>query len=248
MVRRRVCASCVACVVLVVAAWAVTAQDAEKPDPVGPSPTLGMAPPEGAVAPLATGDMSQWHKRDGSPGDWPVEDGVITPVGGDIITNEVFEDAYIHLEWMEPDMPDAHGQARGNSGLGLQGRYELQLLDSYGVTSPGTGDCGAIYGQSAALIGASRPPLEWQTYDIILRSARLDDQGNLVEKPRITVLQNGRLIQNNVEIAGPTGIQNDDTQWGPGPLLLQDHGCPLKFRNVWIQHLPAKGNDQYEGS
>ncbi len=219
-----------------------------KPDRVGPSPTLGMAPPEGAIAPLATGDMSQWHGRDGSPGTWPVEDGVTTPVGGDIITNDVHEDAYIHVEFLVPDMPEASGQAKGNSGIALQGRFEIQVLDSYGFAAPGTGDCGAVYGQAAPLVNACRPPLEWQTYDIVLRSARMNEQGEVTEKARVTVFLNGRLIQNNTEIPGPTGIQIDESTDGPGPLLLQDHGFPVQYRNVWIQHLPTQGNTEYAGS
>lgn len=238
---------CVFSVLLAVCAWAVAAQTAEKParpDPVGPSPTLEAAPPASAVA---LGDMSAWHTRDGRPGAWRVEDGVMTAAGGDILSNDLFEDAQIHLEFREPDMPDASGQGKGNSGVAIQGRYEVQVLDSYGLTSPGKGDCGAIYDEYAALVPASRPPLEWQTYDIIFRSARRDDQGRLTEKARMTVLHNGIVIQNNVEVPGPTNIAVDANEGTPGPLLLQDHGCPVEYRNVWILHLPPKGNDQYAG-
>ncbi len=232
---------------LALCAWAVAAQTQEKPDrpdPIGPSPTLGLAPPPGAWAPT---DMTAWHRRDGGPGIWRVEDGVMTAGGGDILSNEHFEDAYIHVEFREPDMPDASGQGKGNSGVGVQGRYEVQVLDSYGLARPGKGDCGAVYDQFAALLNASRPPEEWQTYDIVFRSARRDAQGQLAEKARLTVLHNGYVIQNNVEVLGPTNIALDADEGTPGPLLLQDHGCPVQYRNVWILHLPATANDQYAG-
>jgi hypothetical protein len=232
---------------LAVCAWAVAAQTAEEPAPpdaIGPSPTLEAAPPVGAVVPS---DMSAWHTRDGQPGAWRIEDGVMTSRGGDILSNDLFEDAQIHLEFREPDMPNASGQAKGNSGVAVQGRYEVQVLDSYGLASPGKGDCGAIYDEFAALVPASRPALAWQTYDIVFRSARRDDQGRLAEKARMTVLHNGIVIHNNVEIPGPTNIAVDADEGTPGPLLLQDHGCPVQYRNVWILHLPPKANDQYAG-
>jgi hypothetical protein len=232
-------------VCLVLSAWAAAAQPIGPPaDPIGPSPTLGLAPPEGAVV-LDT--MDAFTYRDGNPATWKVEDGELTPTGGDIVSKEMFEDAVVHVEFRVPDMPDAHGQGRGNSGVGLQARYEVQVLDTYGVEHPGTGDCAGIYGQYGALMNACRPPLEWQTYDIIFRSARLNDAGEVAENARVTVIQNGRVVQNNVEIHGATGIQMDDTQGTPGPLFLQNHGCDVHFRNVWFVPLPAAGNTEYAG-
>ena len=123
--------------------------------------TLNLAPPEGAVVLFNGKDLTNWHTRDGGPAGWQVEDGVATVVRGtgDILSAETFLDAYLHLEWMEPDMPEATGQAKGNSGVYLQGRYEIQVLDSYGWAVPGLGDCGAIYNMHAPLVNACKPAL-----------------------------------------------------------------------------------------
>lgn len=209
---------------------------------------LGEPPPPEAVMLFNGRDVSNWYHRSGERATWPVAEGVIT-VGagrGDILSDEKFLDAYIHLEWREPDMPWAKGQAKGNSGVYLQGRYELQVLDSYGINIPGKGDCGAIYNQYAPLVNACKPPLEWQTYDVIFRAARLDNSGRVVEPARVTVLQNGRVIHNNVVLLGPTGGAVDQNEGQPGPLLLQDHGDPVQYRNIWLVHLPLKGSDTYE--
>ena len=145
-------------------------------------------------------------------------------------------------------MPEATGQAKGNSGVYLQGRYEIQVLDSYGWDVPGLGDCGAVYNQYAPLVNACTPAMEWQSYDIIFRAVRCDSSGNVVENARVTVIHNGVVIHNNAELQSPTGgaVGADESQ--PGPLLLQDHGNPVSYRNVWLVHLPEKGSDQYEPS
>ncbi len=203
--------------------------------------------PKNAVMLFNGKDLSNWRTRSGGPAGWKVADGVITvePRTGDIVTQQKFTDFMLHLEWMEPDMPDAKGQAKGNSGVYLQGRYEVQVLDSYGIEVPGKGDCGAIYDQFAPLVNACKPALEWQTYDVIFRAARLDDSGKVVNQARVTLLQNGMVIHNNVEVLGPTGGAIDDKVGEPGPLLLQDHGNLVKYRNIWIVELPLKGSDKY---
>src|SRR5437016_1567298 len=123
-------------------------------------------------------------------------------------------------------MPNAHGQARGNSGVGLHGRYEIQILDSYGIADPGSGDCGGVYSLAAPLVNACKPPREWQTYDILFRAPRFDNTGHVVEEPRVTVLQNGIAVQNNQEITWMTGIQYSQFKdmARTGPIVLQDHG------------------------
>lgn len=203
--------------------------------------------PENAIALFNGKDLSNWHARNGGPAGWEVSDDVVSvvPRTGDIVTDQKFTDFLLHLEWMEPDMPEATGQAKGNSGVYLQGRYEIQVLDSYGIEVPGKGDCGAVYDQFAPLVNACRPPLEWQTYDIAFRAARLDDSGNVIDQARVTVMQNGILIHNNVEVLGPTGGAMDDKIGEPGPILLQDHGNLIKYRNAWILPLPLKGSDVY---
>lgn len=193
-------------------------------------------------------DLSNWRTRSGEPAGWLVEDGVmkVVPKTGDILTLERFTDFYLHLEFRIPDMPHATGQAKGNSGVFLQGRYEIQVLDSYGIAVPGRGDCGAFYNASAPLVNACLPPLQWQAYDVIFRAPRLNAGGAVAERVRITVLQNGLVIQNNVELPGVSGGEVDAKIGEPGPLLLQDHGNLVQYRNIWVLELPLKGSDTYE--
>ncbi len=204
-------------------------------------------PPESAVVLFNGSDLSNWTSRDGGAPGWAVEDGVmaVVPRTGDIMTTERFTDHFLHLEFMTPDMPEATGQAKGNSGVFLQGRYEIQVLDSYGIAVPGMGDCGAIYNQFAPLVNACKPPLEWQSYDVIFRAPRLNDDGEIVENTRVTVLQNGLVILNNVILSGTTGANIGGGVGDPGPLLLQDHGNLVKFRNIWAIPLPLEGSDKY---
>ena len=204
-------------------------------------------PPESAVVLFNGSDLNNWTSRDGGAPGWTVEDGVmaVVPRTGDIMTTEQFTDHFLHLEFMTPDMPEATGQAKGNSGVFLQGRYEIQVLDSYGIAVPGMGDCGAIYNQFAPLVNACKPPLEWQSYDVIFRAPRLNDDGEIVENTRVTVLQNGLVILNNVILSGTTGANIGGGVGDPGPLLLQDHGNLVKFRNIWAIPLPLEGSDKY---
>jgi len=201
--------------------------------------------PENAVQIFNNQDVSNWTQRNGDAANWIVQDGVVAVNEGDIMTQERFADFFLHLEFMTPDMPDATGQAKGNSGVFLQGRYEIQVLDSYGIETPGKGDCGAIYDQYAPLVNACKPPLEWQTYDVCFRSARVSENGEVLEKTRLTVLQNGIVIHNNVELLGVTVLAIDEQVGNPGPILLQDHGNDVKYRNIWVLPLALKGSDQY---
>ena len=204
--------------------------------------------PENAVVLFDGGPLTNWRRRDGGTVGWRVEDGVmaVVPGTGDIVSEEKYLDALIHVEWREPDMPEATGQGKGNSGVFVQGRYEIQVLDSYGWESPGKGDCGGLYGQFAPLVNACKPALEWQAYDIIFRAARLDESGQVTEMARLTVVQNGQVIHNNVLTLGPTAGPVDLDEGTPGPLLLQDHGDLVQYRNVWLAHLPLSGSDDYD--
>ena len=206
-------------------------------------------PPKGAMV-LFGGNSedvgANWLARDRkSPAGWGVADRAMLARGGDIISKERFTDYQLHVEFKVPYMPDAKGQGRGNSGVFMQGRYEIQVLDSYGIADPGTGDCGAVYSQSAPLINACKPPKEWQTYDIVFRAPRFDDAGMLVEKARVTVRQNGIVVQNNTEIKSPTWGENFGKLNETGPIVLQDHGNPVEYRNIWILPLPLKGAAHY---
>ena len=208
---------------------------------------MTQTPPESAVVLFNGKDLSNWTTRDGGKPSWNVADDIITvePRTGDIMTKETFTDHFLHVEFMCPDMPEATGQGKGNSGVFLQGRYEIQVLDSYGIEVPGKGDCGAIYNQFAPLVNACKPALEWQSYDVIFRAPRLNDAGEMLKNVRATVLQNGLVILNNVQLPGMTGANIDPAVGEPGPLLLQDHGNHLKFRNIWAVPLPLEGSDQY---
>ena len=204
-------------------------------------------PPDKAVVLFNGKDVANWTTRDGKPAGWKAEDGVlhVVPRTGDIMTRDRFTDFFLHLEFRCPDMPEAKGQAKGNSGVFLQGRYEIQVLDSYGIKIPGLGDCGGIYNQFSPLVNACLPAMEWQTYDVAFRAPRRDEKGEL-QGVRLTVLQNGLVIHNNIVLPGVTGAAIDENVEEPGPLLLQDHGNLVAYRNIWIVPLPLEGSKTYE--
>lgn len=207
----------------------------------------GLTPPANACVLFNGVDVSNWTKRDGTPAEWLAEDGILKVVPGksDIMSVETFLDFYLHLEFRLPDMPDKTGQAKANSGVFLAGRYEIQVLDSFGWDVPGKGDCGGIYNQFAPLSNANRRPGEWQTYDVAFRAARLDESGNVHDRVRLTVFFNGVCVQNNVELPGVTGAPLDGREGVAGPLLLQDHGDLVQYRNVWIVPLATSASPDY---
>ena len=201
--------------------------------------TLGTKPPEGAVVLFDGKDLGGWVGKDGkTPASWPVADGFFTVGAGKgvIQTEKTFGDFQLHLEFNVPLMPEARGQARGNSGVYLGGIYELQVLDSYGLT-PKSNDCGAIYQQVVPRVNACKPPLQWQTYDVTFRKAR-GEGGKDSKKARLTVLQNGIKIIEDAEISPtPGGARIKEGE--DGPLLLQDHGNKVEFRNIWIRPITS---------
>lgn len=210
--------------------------------------TLQALPPAGALQLFNGTDVGNWTTRAGAAAGWKAEGGVlhVVPGAGDIMTREVLGDFFLHLEFRCPDMPEAKGQAKGNSGVFLQGRYEIQVLDSYGLSIPGMGDCGAIYNQFAPLVNACKPALAWQSYDAIFRAPRFDGAGKLVEGVRLTLLHNGLVVHNNIQLPGVTGGAVDEKVDQPGPLLLQDHGNLVAYRNIWALPLPPEGSKTYE--
>lgn len=214
------------------------------PPVVTPSAYPGVvAAPSDAVILFDGKDLSAWKGTDGEA-KWEVHDGVFTVKKGtgDIETKEKFDDYQLHIEWMIPADIQGEGQARGNSGIFMQGVYELQVLDNYNNKTYTNGQAGSIYKQKAPLVNAMRKPGEWNVYDVIYTAPRFKEDGTLAYPARITVLHNGILIQNNFEIKGDTpyiGLPKY-TAHGKGPIKLQDHGDPSKpisYRNIWLRKL-----------
>ena len=193
--------------------------------------------PSDAVVLFDGKNLSEWVQcGSGEPAKWRLEHEYMQVEGGNICTKQRFTDCQLHVEFWLPLMENAKGQARANSGVYLQGRYEIQVLDSYGLDSRDN-DCGAIYGVAAPMVNACRPPRHWQTYDIVFRAPRFDEGGKHLSKARVTVLHNGVLIHDSVEIPGSTTASIGDDATSPGPIMLQDHGNPVRYRNVWIRRL-----------
>ena len=212
--------------------------------------TIGKLPPDGAVSLFDGRSLAGWAGVDGGPAEWVVEDESIkvVPDAGSIVSELEFRDCYLHLEFRLSDMPDAAGQKKSNSGVFLQNRYEIQVLDSHGWSVPGTGDCGAIYNHHAPLVNACLPALEWQSYDVLFRAPRFAPGRRKVEHARMTLLHNGVVIHNNIEqIRTTTGEPPLDDDWdtGPGPLMLQAHHDIVWYRNLWLMPLPEAGSTTY---
>jgi len=199
-------------------------------------------PPAGATVLFNGQDLSKWvSRRGGGPAAWTLRDGYmeVKPGSGDIITSQTFMDYQLHVEFWLPLMAQAQGQARANSGVYNQGRIEVQVLDSYGQP-PKDNEAGGIYKVAVPSRNASRKPEKWQSYDIAYRAPRHDANGRQTAKGHITVFHNGLLIHNNVEFDAQvttSGLEGDVTK--PGPILLQDHGNLVRFRNVWIIPSPT---------
>jgi hypothetical protein len=209
---------------------------------VAPGAVAG-APPADAVILFDGSGLSAWKSVTGGPAPWKLEGGdlVLAPRTGDIQSVETFGDAQIHLEWMAPVLTDnSSGQNRSNTGVYIQGRYEVQILDSHTNTTYSNGQAGSIYKQYAPLVNPARPAGEWQTYDIVFTAPRFTPAGALVSPARATVLYNGVLVQNDVALKGSTVFRGPPSYvaHGPGPLLLQDHKAhEIRFRNIWVRRL-----------
>ncbi|HEX9344613.1 MAG TPA: DUF1080 domain-containing protein [Candidatus Acidoferrum sp.] len=199
-------------------------------------------PPSDAVVLFDGKDLSHWSHKDGSPAKWKVEQGYAEVVAktGNIYTREAFGDCQLHVEFAEPVPPKGESQERGNSGVFLMGLYEIQVLDSYENKTYADGQAASVYGQYPPLVNASRPPGQWQSYDILFHGPRFDKDGKLLRPARVTVLHNGVLVQDNVELTGPTA-HKARPPYSPQPeklpLALQDHGNSVRYRNIWIREL-----------
>lgn len=194
--------------------------------------------PSDAIVLFNGKDLSQWVMAgsDKAP-TWKVKDGYCTPQDGNIETKQHFKDCQLHVEFWVPLMPNAHGQARGNSGVFFMGfTYEVQVLDSYGLDSQNN-DCGAIYTVKTPLVNACRPPEKWQAYDIVFHAPKFDESGKKIANAHATVFQNGVLVQDNTDIPYPTPNHGNAEPKDAGPIQLQWHGNAVRFRNVWVRPL-----------
>lgn len=197
-------------------------------------------PLEDATVLFSGGDCSAWEMlKDGGPCRWTCtgECMEVAAGTGDVVTKERFGDFELHLEFWLPLMADKTSQARANSGLYLQGLYEIQILDSYENETYSMGECGALYMQKAPLANASLPPEQWQAYHVIFRAPVYDDRGERAHDGSLTIYQNGTLIHDATPITEPTGGAMKHAPSEPGPIRLQDHGAPIRFRNLWIRAL-----------
>jgi len=181
-------------------------------------------------------NLGSWL-RDGSTdaAAWEVADGVATVKGGTIATKEKFGSGHYHLEFNEPLMADKTSQARGNSGFYLLGRYEVQILDSYENPTYATGGCGSLYGQKDPDTNQAKKPGEWQVYDAFFTAPVVDASGKQTKAPVLTLYWNGVMVHNKVELTEKADQSKDAAPVATGPIKLQDHGCPVKFRNIWFQ-------------
>lgn len=212
-----------------------------EPEPRVVTPGNNMAPPSDAIVLFDGSSLNEWSNLKGEAAGWKLEDGAMTVVKGtgDIQTKRKFGSVQLHIEWRTPAVVESEGQGRGNSGVFLQGIYEVQVLDSYKNRTYSNGQAASIYKQYMPLVNACKSPGEWQTYDIIFMEPVFNKDGIKVRSGTLTVIQNGILVQNNVEVKGTTpyiGLPLNPPH-GKGPLKLQDHGNPVSYRNIWVREL-----------
>lgn len=227
--------------------------DGERPQPRKIDPGTASTqdrpgrPPSDAVVLFDGQGTDRWRDGGGGATKWVVEDGalVCTPGSGMIYSKDEFGDCQIHVEFATPTRIEGSGQGRGNSGVFPFGLYEIQVLDSYDNPTYPDGQASAIYGQYPPLVNASRKPGEWQTYDILFTSPKFHDDGSLAAPAYETILHNGVVVHNHAEVLGPMAhraLPKYARHGAKGPLAFQDHGNPIRYRNIWVREL--KGYDQ----
>lgn len=214
---------------------------------VEPGEDIFIDPPEDAIILFDGSDLVHWESVDGGEAQWEIEaDGAVTvvPGTGNIQTKESFGDVQLYVEWRSPMNMEHKGQDRGNSGIFLQSRYELQVLDAWNNPTYINGMAGSIYKQTSPFVNPAKRPGEWETYNISYKAPRFNDDGSLREPARITVIWNGVVVQNNTEIYGPTEYIGypEYSAHGEAPITLQDHNSKVSYRNIWIRPLD---NDQF---
>src|SRR5919106_1611397 len=222
--------------------WSV--HDLRRPPPPAIDPGSTERAPSDAVVLFAGKDLSQWKMKGGEPAAWKVEGGYfeVVPASGDLVSVPGFGDCQLHIEWATPAPPSGEGQDRGNSGVYFMGLYELQVLDSYRSRTYADGQAGALYGQFPPLVNASRPPGAWQEYDIVFHPPRFGQDGKLQRPARMTVFHNRVLVQDDVVLTGAAAHKAPAKYSAHAdrlPLVLQDHGSPVRYRNIWVRELPA---------
>jgi hypothetical protein len=212
-------------------------------EPVPPKVTPGEnnAAPSDAIVLFDGKDLNEWTNGQGGLAGWTVEDGAMTVKAGTgvVKSKQKFGDFQLHIEWRSPSEVKGEGQGRGNSGIFMMGRYELQVLDSYESVTYSNGQAGSMYKQGIPLVNACKGPGEWQTYDVVFMAPEFTEKGTLKTPARITVLHNGVLVQNGFELKGPTEYNRIPmyAPHGKESLVLQDHGNPVSFRNIWVREL-----------
>ena len=221
-------------------AWEVHDPDRPQPAIVTPGTHASLAPPSDAIILFDGSDLGAWEHPDGEPASWIVRDGhvEVRPRSGTIRTRQSFGDVQLHVEFATPN--SGSGQDSGNSGVYLMGTYEVQVLNSFNNQTYPDGQAAALYGQYPPLVNASRPPDQWQSYDIVFRRPHFDDEGKLMQPARVTVLHNGVLVQDNVTLTGPTGHRSRPPYRAHEdalPIQLQDHNEPTRYRNIWVRSL-----------
>ena len=205
------------------------------------TPGQGTQAPSDAIVLFDGTHFNEWRQLDGKDVQWTLADGAMTvkPKTGDIQTKKEFGDIQLHIEWRTPEVVKGEGQGRGNSGVFLQSRYEVQVLDNYNNKTYSNGQAGSLYKQSIPLVNACRKPGEWQSYDMIYIAPRFNQDGMLISPAYITVLHNGIVIQNHTAIKGTTehiGMPKNIAH-GKAPLVLQDHSDLVSYRNIWVREL-----------
>ena len=224
--------------------------DPARPQPVVVTPggaegPTTPAPSDATVLIGPGGDLSAWSMTDGKPATWEMKDGVASTGRGVLRTKAEFRDVQLHVEFATPSQVQGESQGRGNSGVYLMGAFEVQVLDSFENRTYADGSASALYGQFPPMVNASRRPGAWQAYDIVFTAPRFTATGELEKPAVVTVLHNGVVVHNGTAFYGPTQHRRIDPYKATltkGPILLQDHGNPVRYRNVWVREL--KGYDQ----
>jgi hypothetical protein len=222
--------------------WPQHSEERPHPTIIQPGAVYTITPPSDAIVLFNGSSLDKWTSA-GGPARWRTDNGafVAVPGSGSLSTKDAFGDVQLHIEWTSPNPPVGKGQDRGNSGVFFgDGRYEVQVLDSRDNVTYADGQAGALYGQFPPLVNATRAPGEWQTYDIVYHRPRFKPDGTLASAARFTVFLNGVLIQDNMELVGPTANHARPPYTAHAdklPISLQDHGHPVRYRNVWLRDL-----------